>query len=298
MRKLKDFLSNPVWQGLGVLIAIIGIFLSLSNSKSNEVSIIPTEKFAHLSEYFPDTKIKFTIEGETSNLDNLYYRYFYIHNTSNLHLKADDFIKKISVKSRNSDFEILLVSSCINKKELKEMSQVSGPQFNWSKSKQGWELEPELLNSEEGGCMIMVVRNLSQDQADIKDSDFIWDGRIVATKLKVYSSPNEYWENNANMTDYLQVEVAFGTKGVLWFLVLQYFLFIIPLYIAKKVKVNVLPNINNAYIFVLFSITTSEILVSKFINGTQQHPIVWLLLLMHLLLFIYLAYSTYKLNKV
>ncbi len=77
MKKIKEFRSNPVWQGLGVLIMVIGIFLSFSNSKSNEVSIIPTEDFAHLSEYFPDSKIKFTIEGETSNLDNLYYRYFY-----------------------------------------------------------------------------------------------------------------------------------------------------------------------------------------------------------------------------
>ncbi|NOT66104.1 MAG: hypothetical protein HOP06_08790 [Methylotenera sp.] len=301
MRKLKAFLSNPVWQGLSVLITVIGIFLSISNSKSNEVSIIPTEKFTHLSEYFPDSKIKFTIEGETSNLDNLYYRYFYVYNNSNLPLTADDFKKKISVKSRNSNFEILLVSSCRNKNELKEMSQISEPQFNWSKSKQGWELEPELLNSEEGGCVIMVVRNFPQDQtgiADIKESDFIWDGRIVGTRLKIYSSPEEYWESNTNITNYLQVTVAFGTEGVLWFLVLQYFLFIVPLYIAEKIKVIFLQNVNNAYIFVLFSITTSEILVSKFINGNQQHPVVWPLLLMHLLLFIYLAYRTYKLNKV
>ncbi len=298
MKKLVELLRDPIWQGIGVLIAIIAIFLSTSNSKSNEISIIPHETFKNLAEYFPDSKIKFTIEGETSNLSNLYYRYFSIYNTSNLSFKADDFKKKISVKPKNSNIEIVLVSPCINQKTPREIANTSNPQFNWSKFGQGWELEPELLNSEEGGCMIMIVRNLSKDQADINEDDFLWDGRIVGSSLKTYSSVEAYSKVNARMTDYLQVEVTFESRGVIWFLVLEFFLFIVPLYIATKLKLKSLSNIKSTYIFAFLSITTSEILISKFINGVEQNPVVWPLLIMHLIVFVYLAKKAFEISKV
>lgn len=299
MKNIYDLLKNPIWQGLSALIAVIGIFLSLSSPKPNELAIINYDTFKNLSEYFPDSKIKFTIEGETSNLDNLYYRYFYVYNPSSLPIKPDDFKNKINVRSNNPNVELLLVSSCVNKKPPDKMVNVSNPQFNWSRASQGWELEPELINSEESGCMIMIIRNFSHDQADIKESDFMWNGRIVGSNLKTYSSVEEYWKLNMKMADYLQmqVEVTFGTIGVIWFLILQYFLFTVPLYVAKKLKVTFLSNINNEYVFVFFSITTSEILVSMFINRVEQHSIVWPLLLAHFVLFMYLARRAYITSK-
>ena len=298
MKKLVALLRDPVWQGIGVLIAVIAIFLSSSNSKLNEISIIPNDTFTNLSEYFPDSKIKFMIEGETSNLNNLYYRYFSIYNSSNLSFKADDFKNKISVKSKNPNIEIVLVSQCKNQTTPTEIINTSNPYFNWTKSGQGWELDPELLNSEEGGCMIMIIRNHSEGQVEINESDFLWNGRVVGTSLKIYSSAQAYSKANMRMNDYLQVQVSFGTKGIIWFLVLQCFLFIVPLYITSKLKLSSMSNIKNPYIFAFLSITTAEILVSKFINGTEQHPIVWPLLIVHLALFIHLAHNAYKTNVV
>ena len=293
MRKIINLLRDPIWQSIAVLVSVLAIFIGLSDSKINEVSIIPYGEFENLSEYFPDSKIKFTIEGETSNLNNLYYRYFTIQNTSKSSFNKDDFKRNISVKSKNPNVEIALISSCINKKMSGEVADVSSPQFNWIKSDEHWQLVPELFNSDEGGCMIMIVRNNSVEQVEISTSDFVWDGRIVGTRLKSYPSEEAYVEDNAKLSDYMQagIYIKFETIGIFWFLILQSIFFVVPLFIVRKIHIDSMSNVKGYYFICLFSITTAEILVSKFVDGMPQHPIIWPLLISHFLFFVYLAYK-------
>lgn len=293
MKKIINLLRDPIWQSFSVLVAVLVIFIGNSDSKINEISIVPYSDFTNLSEYFPDSKIKFIIQGETSNLNNLYYRYFSIQNTSKTSFNIDDFKKNISVKSKNPNVEIVLVSSCDTKKKPDEIDNTISPQFSWVESGEYWQLVPELFNSDEAGCMIMIVRNNSKDHAVVKSSDFIWDGRIAGTKLKSYSSAETYVDANAKLSDYMQagIYVKFETKGIFWFLILQCILFVVPLFIIKKIQIDSISNVKGYYFICLFSITTAEILVSKFIDGLQQHPIVWPLLFFHSLFFVYLAYK-------
>ena len=293
MRKIINLLRDPIWQSIAALVSVLVFFIGFSDSKINEVAIVPNGKFENLSKYFPDSKIKFTIEGETSNLNNLYYRYFTIQNTSKSSINKDDFKRNISVKSKNPNIEIALISSCNNKKITAEVAEVSSPQFSWIKSDKDWQLVPELFNSNEGGCMIMIVRNNSVEQVEISTSDFVWDGRIVGTRVKSYSSAEAYVEDNAKLSDYIQagVYVKFETIGIFWFLILQFISFVVPLFIIKKLHIDSMANVKAYYFICLFSITTAEILVSKFVDGMRQHPIVWPLLITHLLFFVYLAYK-------
>ena len=293
MRKIINLLRDPIWQSIAALVSVLVFFIGFSDSKINEVAIVPNGKFENLSKYIPDSKIKFTIEGETSNLNNLYYRYFTIQNTSKSSINKDDFKRNISVKSKNPNIEIALISSCNNKKITAEVAEVSSPQFSWIKSDKDWQLVPELFNSNEGGCMIMIVRNNSVEQVEISTSDFVWDGRIVGTRVKSYSSAEAYVEDNAKLSDYIQagVYVKFETIGIFWFLILQFISFVVPLFIIKKLHIDSMSNVKAYYFICLFSITTAEILVSKFVDGMRQHPIVWPLLISHLLFFVYLAYK-------
>lgn len=297
MKNLLTWLRDPIWSSLGVLVAVIAIFLTFSYSGKDELAVVQYDGFHKFDEYFPSSTVKLAIQGEINNLNTLYFSYFYIYNSSKSAIKTQDFTKRVSVQPANKKINIVLVSSCNRDNPPESLKSTSRPSFEWVKENQTWQMQPELINSEESGCLILIAQTASPEKTSIISDDFLWDGRIIGKTLTIYKTFDAFQKSIRTIWDYFDVVVHFETKGILWFVILQCLFFITSIYISRGLEFEVLPTISlttKLYFLVFFSITSSEILVSKFVHGMDQHPVIWPLLGVHGLLICYLLYKSIR----
>ncbi|SFI68571.1 hypothetical protein [Nitrosomonas sp. Nm34] len=288
-----NLLRDPIWASIAAFVAIIGSIMNYADSSPDRLSIVPNHAFSKLSEFLPNTKIKFSIEEETIELKNLFYTYLWVQNNSSSNIKPGDFLEKIGIKSISEDLEIILVTSCKDLGNL-SLTKINTPSFVWSKNDLIWEVEPELINSGEGGCSLIIVK--SNQVAPINMNDFKWSGRVIGNSIKIYDSRDDYYQDNKKLSDYLFIYIFMTTSGLIWFFIIQSVLSLISILLINKVWFSTkltLTELSKIYFTFLLTITTSEIIVSIFINLDIQHPIAWLLLLLHFLVLCILAYKAY-----
>lgn len=293
--KLLYFLRDPIWASIAALVVIIGSIMNYANSSPNRLSIVPSSAFSKFTEYFPHSKIKLSVEGEAIELKNLFYTYLWIQNNSTSNIKPDDFLEKIGIKPINADLEIVLVTSCRDFGNLDSLTKINTPSFVWNKNNLIWEVEPELINSGEGGCSLIIVK--SNHVASINLNDFSWSGRIVGNSIKIYDSVDEFYKDNKKISDYLFIYVVLTTNGIISFFLIQIVLSLISIQLINKIwfsnRLSITEISTICFIFLL-TVTTSEIIVSIFINSAIQHPIAWLLLMLHFLVLSILAHKAYS----
>lgn len=269
--------------------------MSYGETLPNRISIVPNNTFSEFTKFYPNSKMKLSIEGETVELKNTFYTYLWIENSSSSNIKSEDFQEKLGVRSNNPELEITLVSSCKNMGNPQNPTKSNAPSFNWSKNASVWEIEPELINSGESGCSLIIVK--SKQVAPIRMDDFNWSGRVVGHNVKTYNSLMEYYEDNKKLSDYSLIYISMTTTEIIWFFIIQCVLSLITIPIINKIlfsnKFSLLELSKFCFIFLL-TITTSEIIVSIFISSVKQHPVAWFLLVLHLFVLIALAYKAYS----
>lgn len=294
IKNILNLLRDPIWSAIAAFIVIIGALMNYGESMPNRLSIVPNDAFSEFTKFYPNSKMKLSIEGETIELKNTFYTYLWIANSSSSNIRSEDFQEKIGVRSNNPDLEITLVSSCKDIGNPQNLTKVNTPSFVWSKNASIWEIEPELINSGESGCSLIIVK--SNQAAPIRMSDFSWSGRVVGHNVKIYDSLMEYSEDNKKLSDYLLIYISMTTAEIIWFLIIQCVLSLITILLINKIwfsnKFSILELSKFCFIFLLTT-TTSEIIVSIFISSVHQHPIAWLLLVLHFLVFSALAYKIY-----
>lgn len=299
MNKLFKTLRDPIWGGLGVLItAFFSLLAVLPSTTKNELSIIPSNSFKFSEYWLPSEKIRLSVSGITSDLNQTDVSYFLIKNSSQTPIKAEDFKSRLTVETLNKNREVILVSSCTRQAmqscTTEQRADLSSnyPTLEWQEIDNKWVMTPSLFNGEDTSCVIVITKRLIGSITSKPEADLHWDGRILNATLKIYSSTENYETNRPKgLFDYLTVYVFFQNFGIIWFMVFQYLFFAVSAYIAGRagwITNFTLKKINLIYLLIFFSITTSEIIVSIFINNLNQNPVVWPLLAFHLTLFIYL----------
>lgn len=300
INKILKMLRDPLWLSIAALfstlVAILGAIITYNESMPNRLSIAFDPPFTEFSNFIPQSKIKFNfnIEGESIELDNIFFSYLIIQNNSSSSIKREDFQEKLGIKSNKKNLEIILVSSCKNLEYFNRQGNVNAPSLVWSKNSSIWEIEPELMNTGESGCSLIIVKTNST--APITMTDFSWSGRVIGYKIEPYNSARELYKDNRKLSDYMSMFVYMETLGIFAFLAIQSILSLILFLLINKIwflnKFSIWELTKFSFIFLIIT-ATSQILAAIFLSSLEIHPIAWLILILSFLIMSNLIYKAY-----
>lgn len=305
MTSVMKVLRDPVWQSIGVLIAILALFISTSKvTKDVELSIVHWNNMDFDTYWLPPDGINLQFKNKKEDINKIGIDHFLLINSSSKPILPSDYISQLSVKKINGNGLLYVVESCSQKMEQQCSSAglVGGGgayvPFSWAGSGDKWSAKPELLNAGDQSCVLLISEKDGSEQKPIK-SRFQWNGRLVNVRLKNYESPEEYYKSREkNIGDYFFASVIIQGRGIYWFLFLQCVFISVFIYFGSRSQW--LPSLEKSHIIkiwfiALLSITSSEILIDIFINRRSGlHPIIWPLLLAHFALCIFLIRRIFR----
>jgi hypothetical protein len=172
LKRLRD----PVWQAIGVLVAVIAIFLSTSTSvdKDAELSIVHVRKLKFSAYWLPAERVKLLIQGLAQDVENVEVDYFVLINSSQKPILPFDFVSPIEVSKGVGTKQLIVVESC--SKRMEQACSVDGSSggmggtyvtFNWHASKDKWDATPDLLNPRDESCVLLISeKNAGEPQSN------------------------------------------------------------------------------------------------------------------------------------
>jgi len=303
MKTLLRIIRDPIWQAVGVLVSVLGIFLATSNPSpaNGELAIIRTHSIRFSDYLLPSKLLKLDLKKASKNMDEATVDYFTIVNRGNKPILPTDYMASLKAELKSGG-EIFLVDSCTeptespSKKSTSSCPPGSFVSSTWQQHDQTWVQEPALLNPGEQFCVIVIRKSPSEQSNALVG----WGGRIAGAKIATYTSLEEYGKSlEKNTTYYLQTNIRLDGFAACWFVALQIAAFCATLLLARQAHwhhTKFGSSIWPAAIAMLLATSTSEILVDIFINQNTSnlHPVVWPLLFIHSSLLIYLLFQALR----
>lgn len=272
MATLLKYLRDPAWKAIGVLVAVIALFMSASTSAPNraELSIVHLRNVKFSDYWLPAERVKLLIEGATQDLENVQLDYFLLINSSQRPIVATDITSPIEITKGSGTKQLIVVESCS-----KQMAQACLPggssggvgdpyvAFDWNAAGEGtWIAQPGLLNPREESCVLLISEK-SAGQLEDAGKRFSWGGRIVDVGLKTYASYAQYVDRRTtHLPYYLWVVVLLQGVGIYWFLTLQAVLFAVFVYLGVQAQwISPVPvsHVFRLLLIAFLSITSAEI---------------------------------------
>lgn len=296
MSDFLRFIRDPIWQAVGVLVGIIGIFLAISSptQSSGELAIIRIQSINFSDYLLPPNILNFNLPESRKNMDGAIVEYYIVINKGPKPIVPSDYTSPLSITHKSGE-EILLIDSCTQPDKSIQESNYSSCKpgsfvtSSWLRKDNKWIQEPALLNADERFCVIAIRKNGGQP--------LNWDGRIIGSKLKSYANIGEYSESLEKWSIYyIQTIIYLDGFSPYWFILLQVSIFYSTLLLARqatwpRVSTSIWPLV----MVMLFSTSTSEILIDIFINNNKNlSPVVWPLLVIHACLIIFLLYNAIR----
>lgn len=305
MSTFLKIIRDPIWQALGVLVSVLTIFITTSTPSpaNGELAIVKTLSISFTDYLLPSKLIKLSSQKTSRDMDGAIVDYYMMVNKGSKPILPTDYTLPLTAELK-ADGEIFLVDSCAkpNESAIKKSSgsceSGSFVSSTWQLQEGKWTQERALLNPSEQFCVIVIRKPLSEQS----NSFVSWDGRIAGSKITTYTSLEEYYKSHKKgLLYYTQTSIRLEGFGAYWFAILQIAVFYATLLLARQANwPQAQPNSPSwpAVVVMLLSTSTSEILVDIFINQNFSNlsPIVWPLLIIHLLLIAYLLYRSIKIR--
>lgn len=303
---MLKYLRDPIWQSIGVILALIVTFLTLNikSDQKSELVIYPYSKIKFEDFRLPSDQVKLVIQGTKEEIKRAVVDYFIIQNTSNKPILAKDFIENITLSPGIKTERIFLVSSC-NTSDIKNDNNNEDKTFislTWQKKGQTWVTFPTLLNPNDKVCVSVISQeiNLENNKSSSIDGRLIWNARIINFQIKNYNLYEEYLKNiDRDWKNYFQTNIFLYGFSAYWFVLFQISLLLITLNFSYKA--NWLNSENNKFklIFItLMSTALAEVFTDIFVNLniSNLHDVSYFLIIFYVLFLIYLKIK-YKKNK-
>jgi hypothetical protein len=102
MQKILSILRDPIWQMLGVIVAVITIFISSNQTDSGTKDLVSIHirQGRILDQWMPGSKIKILSQANTYDSEKVIADYFILHNASSLPIAPTDFLSTIDAIPR------------------------------------------------------------------------------------------------------------------------------------------------------------------------------------------------------
>lgn len=314
MNFVLKVMRDPIWSMLSVLVAILTIFVTTSQTTLNRKEL--TVVFDHQSKLanvlLPSDRFKLFLEGTTYDFERTTVDHYLLTNESSGTVRPIDFKSPLTIQPNAGTKQIILVESCSKQLQACYGDSSSTPTggayapTSWKQVGDSWEADNPLLNEGERACVLVV--SILKDV--VKTDELIpqtWSARIEGYRLKLYNSPQEYFASKEKrLIDYMWTAVVLQGSGVYWFVLLLAVLLFVNLSIAGTgswLAVNTKIGVLKCVLLALLCTCTSEILVDIFINrrghvfNSGLHPVVWPLLAVHSLLVVYLARRAFTIRQ-
>jgi len=301
MSTFLRIVRDPAWQAVGVIVAVVGIFISTASiTKNSGLAVIYSQTVKFREYWLPSKQIKVQVRGTSEDINRLQVDYFFVLNATGKPILPTDFVSPLTVTKARGVKRLLAVEQCANQRAVKcsPVADSNGPTYvdlTWSeRGKENWSTIPTLINRQDQSCVLLIYERDVPGTEGSPAERFSWGGRIVDANLEVFDSIPQFQATNGRpFAYYLLTSVTLFGFGVYWFILLQLVLFVGVIYlalracwIAKMTRRQVL----RVSMVAFLSITSAEILVDIFINKRVEAPIVWPLLGLHLILCGYLVY--------
>jgi hypothetical protein len=297
IERILNFIRDPLWQFIGVFVAVLIYFLSPGNSKDGaELSIYHTQKFKFEDYYLPTDKVKLTLIATKEEIDRATVDYFTIHNKSSKSISVADFISPLTVSPGLQTKRIFSISSCAIPTKSSQYLPNSGTALalNWTSIKNEWVAAPALLNSGDYSCVVIISEALPASLPIAKPIErFGWSGRILNVQIKNYDSTEDYIKNlDRKWMDQLATEVSLKGFSAYWFVVFQIFLFVFTVNVGLKggwLASGTSISVAKLVCIVVLSTGSAEVLTDIFINLNifNLHPIAYVFIFVHIFIVFY-----------
>lgn len=291
MNKILTILRDPIWQFIGASLAVISILIPLlqPDNTTGKLVIAPYSKYGLVSFFTasedPDSNLLVLVGGKQFPSKQLIVNTYYIWNKSKNAITPEDYFEKITITPEEG-FEILEVKKVTEKKAKNDL---------WKKGANGeFVLKDILLNPKDVIYFQIFMRviddKLIKNYRDLDDTKFIeFSGKIKNIDLKTYSTSKEVFDGESDLETYTDlgldgIQTVLDGRGIISLFTVGAFLIFSQTLLMQAA--NLIPKISykvSLQIILMFilSIITAEITVDSLINKTDQHPIIYPLLLCH-----------------
>jgi hypothetical protein len=303
-----QILRDPIWQTVGVVVSVLGIFLTLGSHAGDrrEVSVIHNTQDKMANRWLPGDRFSILHDDKKFNIERTVVDYYLIKNESLAAIRPEKFVEPFSVAFTSSKGNIISVENC-SEKYAQACTADSASTSNtyvgisWSRSNEKWTSDRPLLNSGDVSCVLIVSEHNSLPEADAAETPD-WNARIEGYSLRTYASIGAYQSTlDSGYSKYFSIAVVLVNAAIFWFLTLFAIFFFSLMFFASQsnwVAVDTRSGIVRIVLLALFAISTAEILVDGLITHhggfSQEHPIIWPLLLAFILLFAYLIARAFR----
>ncbi len=297
----KFALKNPVWQGIGAIVGILGILVSVFIAydvyrKSIQFSDLTIEKrFSFNPLDFAGTtngRIAISIGGSIEESVTVYG--FLVSNTGRNPILPSDYIEpiQVSVKEPHELLAVEGVSYNIKDKNY-DPTEVK---VTWRKvATNTFEMKPTLLNPGDEFRALLFVSSPNETPSSQDIPDPIWTARIVNISLLKIQEPETASESSGLGNFYLSIRHA--GWSVYWFAIFAISFFVIAILLGihfKRLARSSKRQIITLAMIMAFSISSADIIVSQWINNIQQLWIASPVIGLHLLLLVYLVWPALR----
>lgn len=295
-------MRDPIWQMLGVFIAVIAIFVTASQTTFSRkaLTVVHDRQSKLADQWLPGDRFKLLVQGTTYDIDRTVVDYYMLINESRQAIRPTDFVTPLEIRPNSGIKRILSVESC--SKPHAQVCSADGSSTptggayaptSWKQNGDAWAADNPLLNEGDRACVLVVSELAEAGKTDVVTAPS-WSARITDYHLKVYDSPQAYVDSQEKrLIDYVWTVVVLQGPGVYWFLLLLTVTLFVNLSIAgisNWLAVNTKMGVLKCVLIALLCTSTSEILVDIFVNRRSNlHAVVWPLLVAHGLFVTYLA---------
>lgn len=287
-------LSNPSWSGIGVIISVIGVGLSVLISydiyrRSTQLSNLHVEReYWSIPFGYGDSvhrHVSIAIDGVSAKSVIVYS--YSIQNTGHAAILPNDYIEPIRVVTQ-SPWQILTVEGAD--------SSITGIKSEWTKvATDTFQMKPMLLNPNDRIRFLVFTTNAEkvvtyEDAFSTPIPDPQWSARIINIPSLDVTRPKSARETSGLGIFYFST--SFEGWSLYWFAIISILLFVVGIELHNRFLR--LPVTTWKYRFVIISVmclslATADTILVPFYPGSTWVWASYVLVMLHVSLFIYLS---------
>lgn len=311
MNGLLRVLRDPVWQMIGVVVAVITFLITNAQTDlgPKELVAVHVRQGSLTDQWLPSENVQLLIEGAKYDINNAVADYFLLINESSKPILPEDYVNPIEVSPRSYIKRIVRVESCSQSYAQACSSDgtttPNGGAYTpttWAQTGLKWISNKPLINESDRAC-ILVVFEPNDVSKEVGKPSVDLSVRIKGVNFRTFDDYRMYFESRKRWYHSLYTVVTLSGISVYWFLLLVGTLLFANIRVFQRAKLIDLQRPGGVALLVfvcLLCVSTSEILVDIYVNREGRfsdpgiHPIVWPLLAIHLLFFVYAAWRAFR----
>lgn len=303
MRKLLELLRDPIWQMLGVLVAVLTVFITSSQSDPGpkELVSVHVRQGRIIDQWMPGSRVQVLIEGSNFDPDKAVADYFFLYNNSSNAIAPTDFVSRLEITPRQGAV-VKQVRSC--SESFAQVCSTDGSstpsggayvRTEWKVVGGKWSAEGPLINKDDVMCVLVVSEPKDDHQRGTPFADV--SARVKGFNFRSFGSLNDFAASKQRWYHSFYTMVYFEGLAVYWLVALAGTMMLASLRLLHLAISGASRSLKQSLIEVavaLLSISTAEILTDVYFNrggnflDPSVHIIVWPLLAFHTIVLLFL----------